>query len=61
MKPNLLFYAALLSALVFTGCGSSDIISAPIASTPSPEQPAPGQPSNSDLLSEDLSKSLFDG
>ena len=58
MKPNLLFYAALLSALVFTGCGSSDTTSTPIASTPSPEQPAPGQPSDSDLLSEDQKYSL---
>ena len=59
MKPNLLFYAALLSALVFTGCGSSDTTAAPIASTPeTPSQPEPSEPSVSDALSEDQKYSL---
>ena len=59
MKPNPLFYAALLSALVFAGCGSSDTATPPTAGTPvAPDQPAPDEPSVSDQLSEDQKYSL---
>ena len=59
MKPNLLFYTMLLSALAFTGCGSSDTTTPPTAGTPAePDQPAPDEPSVSDQLSEDQKYSL---
>ena len=59
MKPNLLFYAALLSALVFAGCDSSDTTTAPAATaTVASGQPAPDQPVGDDELTEDQKYSL---
>lgn len=64
MKPNLLFYAALLSALVFVGCDSSDTTTSTTATTPVasdqtvPDQPAADQTVGDDGLTEDQKYSL---
>ena len=69
MKPNLLFYAALLSALVFVGCDSSDTTTSTTATTPAApdqtasdqpvtDQPASDQPVGDDGLTEEQKYSL---